>query len=146
MIWFDIVFKNASGTTKNIYDGLQTNVLVHQKGLGTVCAGIVPKICGGLHSGQKASVRTEPIQKIRKKHKIIAGGCVVHAWSTRGNPKLCRGNPKLCRGNPKLCRGPGNPKKPSNSKKNHSDKKADVPNRQIKLFGRFVQCRTILVR
>ena len=24
-------------------------------------------------------------------------GCVVPAWSTRGNPKLCRGNPKLCR-------------------------------------------------
>ena len=41
---------------------------------------------------------------------------------------------------------PETPKNLQIPKKNHSDKKADVPNRQIKLFGRFVQCRTILVR
>ena len=45
-----------------------------------------------------------------ERNKNTTIGCVVPAWSTRGNPKLCRGKPKLCRGKSKLCRGPTNPK------------------------------------
>ena len=45
-----------------------------------------------------------------ERNKNTTIGCVVPAWSARGNPKLCRGKPKLCRGKSKLCRGPTNPK------------------------------------
>ena len=45
-----------------------------------------------------------------ERNKNTTIGCVVPAWSMRGNPKLCRGKPKLCRGKSKLCRGPTNPK------------------------------------
>ena len=63
--------------------------------------------------GNKPKI-SEQIWKIWKNMIWQLGGCVVPAWSRRGNYKLCRGNPKLCRGNPKLCRGPRNPQNPHN--------------------------------
>ena len=60
--------------------------------------------------GQTACDKLETFGAQPKETKKTTIGCVVPAWSTRGNPKLCRGKPKLCRGKSKLCRGPTNPK------------------------------------
>ena len=84
----------------------------------TLCVSIMPIVC--MQSIAKLLLAKPPVTNWKhlgeeqENSKTQLRGCVVPAWSTRGNPKFCRGNPKLCRGNPKLCRGPRNPQNPHN--------------------------------